>query len=198
MKGHVDMGIDRGMLKDLSNKDLYISMYLSQFLLLVIGAICVFLFGDGLRNMLTNLQLDWYNGLWQGSVFAVVALGVNALVYIVFSKESLDDGGLNERVFAQMSPLHILFFCAVVAFCEEWLFRAVLQEIFGLPIASVLFALVHFRYVKKPILFTYVLILSVSLGLLFEETSNFVAVVGAHFFINTILGFILRYKKKSE
>ncbi|WP_054710722.1 CPBP family intramembrane glutamic endopeptidase [Bacillus sp. JCM 19041] len=163
------MSVDRDVLNGMTNKDLYISMYLSQILMFVIGAICAFVLGDGFRNMLTDLPLDWYNGLWQGSVFALFALGVNALVYMLFSKKSLDDGGLNERVFAQMSPLHILFFCAVVAFCEEWLFRAVLQQFFGLPIASVLFAFVHFRYVKKPVLFTYVLILSISLGLFLRK-----------------------------
>ncbi|MEK1830639.1 CPBP family intramembrane glutamic endopeptidase [Priestia megaterium] len=60
-----------------------------------------------------------------------------------------DDGGINERLFANRSVPHLILICIIVACSEEILFRGVIQVQFGLFWASIVFALVHIRYLKK-------------------------------------------------
>src|SRR5699024_11474282 len=54
----------------------------------------------------------------------------------------------------------------------ELLFRGVLQTTFGYIPASVIFALVHVRYLSKPVLLISVLLISFFIGYLFEVTGN--------------------------
>lgn len=188
------MGEAKNELNEVSDRDLYTSMYASQFILFLISLVIIVIFSrSSVNSFLTSIELNWFTGLWQGSIFALIALLINTVLYQWLPKRFLDDGGLNERVFKNMGFVHIIFFCLVVAFIEEWLFRAVLQQLFGLPIASLLFALVHFRYVKKPVLFSYVLFISVALGLMYEQTNNLASVIIAHFISNAVLAFVLRY-----
>lgn len=188
------MSEKRNEFNDISDRDLYLSMYSSQFILLIASVVILITFSSSPIRFLLSIEFHWLSGLWQGLLFALSALLINAALYQLLPRTFLDDGGLNERVFKHMGFVHIVLFCLVVAVVEEWLFRAVLQQLFGLPIASLLFALVHFRYLRKPVLFSYVLFISVALGLLYERTNNLAAVIIAHFLSNTVLALIMRYK----
>jgi membrane protease YdiL (CAAX protease family) len=98
-------------------------------------------------------------------------------------------------VFSNLHPVHIGFLSLIVAMSEEILFRGVLQSQFGIWIASLLFALVHFRYLSNLFLFTITIGLSFSLGILFFLTENLLTVIVAHFVIDFILGLLIRYQK---
>ncbi|SDC41876.1 CPBP family intramembrane glutamic endopeptidase [Shouchella lonarensis] len=190
------MSLSREQLQQLPNRELYMSVYLSQAFMLSVALGISALFGNGIQKGISQLTWHWHDGLWQGASFAIIVLIINLLLYRVVPARWLDDGGINDRVFRSMGICHMVFFCLVVAIVEEWLFRGVLQPLVGLPVASICFALVHVRYIKKPILFFYTLLLSIALGLLYEGTGNFCSVVVAHFLINFLLGVFLRKSAK--
>ena len=82
-----------------------------------------------------------------------------------------------------------------VAFAEELLFRGVLHTTFGYFIASTIFALAHFRYLTKPILFISILFVSFYIGYLFEITGNLVVTIAAHFIVDFLLGLFIRLQR---
>ncbi|GAA3327595.1 hypothetical protein GCM10020331_068170 [Ectobacillus funiculus] len=75
----------------------------------------------------------------------------------VFPESWFDDGGINERMFRGLSIPHLLGVTLLIGTCEELLFRGILQTHFGLIAASVMFAVLHVRYIKKAIFFIFVL-----------------------------------------
>src|SRR5690606_27116232 len=87
-------------------------------------------------------------------------------------KSMYDDGGINERIFQQRNILHILFLCVLISVTEEILFRGILQSHFGIYIASLIFALLHIRYLNKWLLLVSVVLISFLLGIVFEITNN--------------------------
>src|SRR5699024_12648954 len=66
----------------------------------------------------------------------------------------------------------IIIITLIVAISEEVLFRGVIQTTFGYIFASSLFAIIHIRYLKKPILFLLVHFTSFLIGYLFLITEN--------------------------
>ncbi|MEM5598897.1 CPBP family glutamic-type intramembrane protease [Niallia circulans] len=57
---------------------------------------------------------------------------------------------MNKRVFENRNPFHIAFIALMVAFCEEILFRGVIQTNLGLLLSCLLFAMMHYRYLFNP------------------------------------------------
>ncbi|MFD2371805.1 CPBP family intramembrane glutamic endopeptidase [Brevibacillus sp. GCM10020057] len=104
-----------------------------------------------------------------------------------------DDGQVNEMVFGQMSPIMTLLVCIAVGVGEEWLFRGVIQPFVGNVWTSVIFSLVHFRYLKKPLLFLSVMGTSLLLGLLFQRTGTLWPSIAAHIIIDLLLAYYLQY-----
>lgn len=135
-----------------------------------------------------------------GGGVAIAIVVVDLILDRMLPKSWLDDGGINERVFKNLSLVELTLLCFVIAVAEELLFRAVLQTAFGLIIASTIFALIHFRYLKKPVLFINVWIVSFLLGVLFHWTGNIGVTIVAHFLIDFLLGLTIRqrYKRKQS
>lgn len=82
-----------------------------------------------------------------------------------------------------------------IAIAEELLFRGVLQTVFGFFSASVIFILVHFRYLNKPVLLISVIVTSFLLGFLYEATGNLYTVIVTHFIVDFLLGMIIHFKR---
>lgn len=76
----------------------------------------------------------------------------------------------------------------IVAISEEVLFRGVIQSVFGYIVASTLFALMHYRYFKKIVLFSLLVLLSFLLGFLFELTNSLYVTIVFHFIVDFLLG----------
>src|SRR5690625_1741473 len=112
---------------------------------------------------------------------------------VILPKKYFDDGGINERIFKNQSIFNIFIIALIVAVSEELLFRGLIQTIFGYFIASTLFALVHVRYLRKPVLLISVLLISFYLGYLYEITNNLFVTIFAHFIVDFLLGVIIRY-----
>lgn len=183
------------ILQNISDKDLKKSLLFSQALFLLISLLLSLIlferFFDWFQYFNVNLKEIFYYGLVPGLMVVMIDL----VLMKVLPKHHLDDGGINERVFQNRSVPDIFFLTLVIAISEELLFRGVVQTTFGYFSASVIFALVHFRYLKKPILFISVLLLSFYIGFLFKITGNLFVTITMHFIIDFLLGLIIRFQK---
>lgn len=130
-----------------------------------------------------------------GFLSALVVIFIELVIIYITPKKWWDDGGINELIFKNESVSFIFIFTLTVAICEEFLFRGVVQTTFGYVFASVLFAVVHIRYLKKPLLFFAVLFLSFYIGWVYEHTANLIVPIVMHFFIDFLLGLVIRLKK---
>ncbi|WP_280768267.1 CPBP family intramembrane glutamic endopeptidase [Salipaludibacillus daqingensis] len=184
------------LIKKLTDKELILNLYVTQIGMLVI-AILISLF---LGNVFLPFQHLFFqlDHLMIGFVFGIGVVLIELFLYRIVPRKWFDDGGINERVFSALHPIHIVFISLIVAISEEILFRGVLQSQFGIWIASFIFALVHFRYLSNIFLFSVTVALSFSLGGLFLWTENLLTVIVAHFIIDVILGLLIRYKSKGK
>ncbi|MCL7745870.1 CPBP family intramembrane glutamic endopeptidase [Halalkalibacter alkaliphilus] len=179
---------------ELTDRELKLNVYATQVILLILAGIIGWFVFDNWHEFI---------GLFQVNIGLIIGVGGGVAVFIVLldiilerllPKSWLDDGGINERVFRHLSLLELTILCLVIAVAEELLFRAVLQSAFGLVIASTLFALIHFRYLNKPVLFLNVWLVSFLLGALFYWTGNIMVTIFAHFLIDFLLGLFIRYQ----
>ena len=186
------MNIQRRSIEDMSPKEIRLNLYMTQFIIIGVSFV--------LAYILFENKNDFYN-MWKWdptSIFVIgsgVAGSIVLLDYIamkVFPESWFDDGGINERMFQGISVLHLLVITFVIGFAEELLFRGILQTHFGLMIASLIFAVLHIRYVMKPFLFCFVCIISFMFGYVFQWTGNLFITIFAHFLIDFIMGLQMR------
>ncbi|ARK30268.1 CPBP family intramembrane glutamic endopeptidase [Halalkalibacter krulwichiae] len=182
----------REIVAELTDRQLVLNVYLSQFIMLLLAIILSFFVFDHWIDFLELFQGNLLTVVFLSGAIATVIVMVDLLMERVFPKEWLDDGGINERVFRGLTIPKLFLLCAVVAIAEELLFRAVIQSTFGLIIASSVFALIHIRYLDKPVLFINVCLASFLLGGLFYWTGSITVTIFTHFLIDVILGLIIR------
>ncbi|MDR4888752.1 type II CAAX endopeptidase family protein [Fredinandcohnia sp. QZ13] len=180
------------IIKHLPDKEIVFHLYLTQGILLVVSLVLGFFFFDNwsLFTKLWNWK-DW-NILFIGSAFALVVVIVDLLLMKWLPEAMYDDGGINERIFQKRSIPHIFILCLLISFSEEILFRGVIQTHFGLFIASLIFAVLHVRYLYKWVLLTSVVLLSFLLGYIYELYQNLWITVYAHFWIDFIFAVKIR------
>jgi membrane protease YdiL (CAAX protease family) len=175
---------------NLDSRTLALNVYISQgiLFLLGLGGLYFFYIRSGTDWTRVFFVLDIGNVLWYGTLTALAVIVLEIVLLTVLPSDMFDDGGLNERLFRDLSVWHIAVLCLVVAISEEFLFRAVIQPGLDVWWTSILFAVVHVRYLKKWVMVTTVFAISVLFGTLFEKTGTIWTVVWAHFLIDFILG----------
>ncbi|KHF40374.1 CPBP family intramembrane glutamic endopeptidase [Halalkalibacter okhensis] len=187
---------------ELTDRELKLNVYATQAIMLIIAGIFGWFVFDSWHEFIALFQVDIGLIIGVGGTVAVVIVLLDIILDRYLPKSWMDDGGINERVFRDLTFFELTILCLIIAICEELLFRAVLQTAFGLVIASTIFALIHFRYLYKPVLFINVWLVSFLLGALFHWTGNVVVTIFAHFIIDFLLGLFIRYqyryKKESE
>jgi uncharacterized protein len=186
------------LLKQITDDELRKSVLYSQILFLLIAfGLSLFLFDD----------LAVWKSLFHFNLTEVVYFGVLPGIGIVLidmilmhflPMDYFDDGGINKRVFSNLSMTKIVLLTLFIAVAEEALFRGVIQTTFGFMFASLLFAGVHVRYLKKPVLLVSVLFVSFLLGFLYEITDNLLVTVMAHFIVDVLSGLLIRFKYRGE
>ncbi|KON87197.1 membrane protein [Sporosarcina globispora] len=188
------------IIKELTDKELLFHLYLTQVLLLSISLILSFILFNSFEEFQDLFVFPDKNIL----VFGVAAGAAVVLIDLVLMKnlphEMYDDGGLNEKIFQTRNFLHIAFIAAVVAFSEELLFRGVIQTHFGLVFSSIIFALVHYRYLFNWFLFVNIITLSFFIGYIYHITNNLLVTIVMHFLIDFLLGVLIRkrYLKRTK
>jgi len=179
----------------LDRKLLIYNLYLTQFFTLTLAFMLYFIFYRYSPNEVIGLLIpdNLFRSTLYGLIVAIIVIIVNIFLARKLPKEALDDGGINEKIFNNLHIGNIAIIAAVVAFSEEILFRGVLQSAVGIFFTSILFALIHFRYLKKVVLITFTFLTSLALGFLVYYTDWFAAFL-SHFLIDFILGLLIKKK----
>lgn len=180
--------------KLMTTKEVHLSLYVSQLLFLIISIILSFFLFEHLIDWFQYYRFNIRDIIIYGVLPAVVLVFIEIILMKRLPKEMFDDGGINEKVFKGASVGTVFLIALVVAICEEVLFRGVIQTTFGYIFASSLFAIVHVRYLKKPVLFIAVVITSFVIGYLFEQTENLLVVIMFHFTLDFLLGLYVSKK----
>ena len=184
------------IIKNISDEVLLLNVWLTQLIVLIISIILALFSFDHLSQLLNLFEINDINIIYVG-VTAGISVVLLDLILMKFLPSSwFDDGGINNRIFRAIPIWKIFFLTLTIAICEEFLFRGIIQYHTNLWIASVIFALVHYRYLFNPFLFLNVTLLSFFIGVLFKVTDNLFVTIMAHFIIDFLLGIHIRIMHK--
>jgi uncharacterized protein len=181
------------LIRNMKPKDLILNLYMTQILLFIISIVLAFfIFSDAseFKQIWTITDIDI---LVVGGGVGISVILIDFLLMKFLPRDLLDDGGINERIFQSLNIPHIFVLCILISFVEEFLFRGMIQTQFGLLIASLVFALLHIRYLTKWVLFTVVVSLSFVLGYVFQLTGNLWVTIFAHFVIDFVAALKIRF-----
>ncbi|HET7629228.1 MAG TPA: CPBP family intramembrane glutamic endopeptidase [Bacillales bacterium] len=185
-------------IRQLSDHELIINLYVTQLLLAAVTVILAFLFFDYPGDIGEWIRWRPLAIVMYGGGFALLVLLLDWFLTVTVPDELYSDGGVNERIFSALSVPHIFVAALVIAVVEECLFRGVLQVQFGIVFASALFAVLHIRYLRKVVLFFVTVVLSFMLGWLFLVTHNLLATIFAHFVIDFVLGVTVHFHAQKK
>jgi len=179
----------------LTTRLLLINLYFTQGLTLLIGICWIFL---QKRNPfeLFSFQQDVNFVAW-GLGLACVMLMIDFLVSRIMPEDAMDDGGINKMLFSDRPVWHIVCIAAMVAICEELLFRGAIQYAIGPYWTSIIFALIHIRYLKHWIPTGWVFLSSYGLGFIYIQTGSLWAPIVCHFVIDLISGLVIRFRRET-
>ncbi|MGA8944239.1 MAG: type II CAAX endopeptidase family protein [Thermoactinomyces sp.] len=175
-----------------SSRQVLLSFYVSQLLILAVGVPALWWQGKLQTNYFSfDSGLMWILGMGAGCLILLI----EAAMIRWLPQSWMDDGGINRLLFKDRSFIHILGISVLAATSEEILFRGVFQEWLGIWITSLLFVLMHTRYLRKWLLVTVVFLISIGLGYLAEACQNLAPVIIAHGLVDFVLGCYLRFVK---
>lgn len=180
------------IIKDMKDKEVLFHLYLTQLILLILAlTIGYFLFED-IESFLKIWEWNVKEILLFGGGSAIIVIVMDAILMKVLPKNMYDDGGINEKVFKNRPIWHIIIICVIVSCSEELFFRGVLQTHFGYIVASIIFAVMHIRYLYKWVLFVVVVSLSFFIGWIYILTENLFVTIVMHFLIDFIFALIIK------
>ncbi|PKR78876.1 CPBP family intramembrane metalloprotease [Halalkalibacillus sediminis] len=180
------------IVEQLTDRQLLLNLYLSQSMFLFVAIIGIWIFFDSFRTFFQLFQWNPSQVFLYGIVPALLIVIVDIVLIKILPKRFFDDGGINERIFSMLSIPHIFLITFIIAVSEELLFRGLIHTEAGYIIASLVFALIHYRYLHKIVLLISVLLLSFLIGYMYEITQNLLVPIVAHFFIDLLLGIYYR------
>ncbi|AIQ69841.1 CPBP family intramembrane glutamic endopeptidase [Paenibacillus graminis] len=190
-----DIKIKKADPQQLTDKLLLLNLYITQGLTLFIGLIWILL---QKRNPIHILNFpDNAHFVFWALGLAVIMLVVDFLLTHIVPEDSMDDGGINELLFGKRPLWHILVIAAIVSVCEELLFRGAVQHTFGPYWTSILFAVIHVRYLRHWIPTGWVFLSSYGLGYIYIHSGTLWAPILCHFIIDVFSGLVIRYRRSS-
>ena len=178
----------RELINRATDKELQNSLYLTQVMILIISFILGMFLFDDLAEFMALFIWDLQQIILWGGIAGVAVVLLDLILMKLLPSHYYDDGGLNERIFRNRSISQIAFIAAIVAVPEEILFRGMIQTHFGLISASIIFAIVHYRYLFNWYLFLNVIGLSFFIGYVYLQTNNILVTIFMHFLIDFLLG----------
>ena len=178
----------RELINRATDKELQNSLYLTQVMILIISFILGMFLFDDLAEFMALFIWDLQQIILWGGIAGVAVVLLDLILMKLLPSHYYDDGGLNERIFRNRSISQIAFIAAIVAVPEELLFRGMIQTHFGLISASIIFAIVHYRYLFNWYLFLNVIGLSFFIGYVYLQTNNILVTIFMHFLIDFLLG----------
>lgn len=178
-------------LQEMDEATLRLNLFFTQGIVLMV-AMLGSLFFLGFRQSLLLFSFPGVKDLLFAAVLITSVVLINILSEKLVPKSWQDDGDINKRIFLGLSWPITLMLCLLVGIGEEWLFRGVIQSYIGNGWTSLLFTLIHFRYLRKPFLLISVFVTSYLLGSLFEMSHRLLAPILAHALIDFILATYLQ------
>lgn len=186
------------IVRQLSSNDLKKSVLYTQIIIFFISIILSLFLFNSFTDWVKLFDFDILMIIYYGVIPAGIVIFIDLVIDKYIPNHYIDDGGINNKLFKNQSVLSIFIIALIVSIAEELLFRGVLQTVFGYVFASSLFAIIHIRYLKKPILLISIIGLSFYIGYLFEITQNLLVTMTAHFLIDFILGLIIKFRTRGE
>ena len=183
------------LIRGLTDRELLFHLYMTQIILLTISIILGILLFDHF-SFLSYFRLNDIRIVNIGLPAGILVVIVDIILMKWLPSSFYDDGGLNERIFKNKNILQIIWIAALVAFSEELLFRGIIQTKIGLIFASVIFAVIHYRYLFNWYLFFNIVLLSFFIGFIYEWTNNFAVTIVMHFIIDFLLGMYIKIRQK--
>ena len=180
------------LISRMKDREVLFHLYITQLLLLIAAGISAFFLFKDVETFKSVWEVDLPEVLIYGGGSAFIVIVIDLVLMKFLPKSLLDDGGINEKVFRKRTIPHIFLLAAVIAFSEELLFRGIVQTNFGIVIASIVFALLHYRYLLKWVLLLAVVLLSFLLGVLYELTENLWVTIFSHFLIDAVFAIKIR------
>lgn len=177
----------------LTDRLLLINLYLTQGLTLIIGLIILFFQKRSPFSVMEFPKSDEF--LYWGIGLAIIMFLADLLISRFVNEDKLDDGGINVLLFRKRPVWHIVVISMVVAICEELLFRGAIQHSIGPYWCSILFALIHVRYLNHFIPTGWVFLSSYGLGFIYIQTGSLWAPILCHFLIDCISGLVIKFRR---
>jgi membrane protease YdiL (CAAX protease family) len=182
--------------REISERTLLINLYFTQALILLFAFLLMWWL-----HITPGSLLIAHNGagatiVTYGILLAAAVLCSDFVLARWIPKHVTDDGGMNEKIFANRSFWHLIVICLVVSVCEELLFRGAIQNSIGVYWTSVLFAVIHVRYLQHWLMTLLVFAISYGLGWIYIQTGTLLTPIIAHFIIDFVLGYHLRGENK--
>jgi uncharacterized protein len=184
------------LINDLSERELLLHLYITQTILLSLSLILGWFIYKDIWFIEAFFNWNDTSILSMGLLVGILVVILDLLFMKILPKSFYDDGGLNERIFKNRSIFHIAFIALIVAFSEEVLFRGIIQTHLGLIAASVIFAIIHYRYLFNWYLFANIIILSFVIGYIYHLTENLAVTFVMHFIVDFLLGSFIMVKNK--
>jgi membrane protease YdiL (CAAX protease family) len=179
-------------IQDIDERILLINLYFTQFLVLILAVLLIWWFQISPIDLFIPYSGVQATMVTYGILYAALVLFVDFLLARWIPKHVTDDGGMNEKIFANRSLWHLAIICMVVSVCEELLFRGAIQNEIGVYWTSILFTVIHIRYLRHWLMTSLVFAISYGLGWIYVETGTIVTPIIAHFIIDFVLGYHLR------
>ena len=185
------------MISSLSDKELLYHLYVTQIIILIISFILGLLLFDDFSYW-GNFHLNDPDVIKIGVTAGIAVVMIDVILMKELPSSFYDDGGLNERIFKHRNSFHIFLIAAFVAFSEELLFRGIIQTKVGLILASIIFAIIHYRYLFNWYLFVNIVLLSFVIGAIYQWTGNFAVTFMMHFVIDFLLGIYIKFRHSQQ
>lgn len=197
--GNTALALSQEFLQQLNTIELAVSvldvvLQQAAFVLLALAGAGLFIRRDlaGINRRL-GLEIPTPGQLAIGALVIVLLIliqGTIGGIWALLDPEQAEQlGSLNEALLAGFDSVGEWFVLALASGTgEEILFRGALQPVFGLPVTSLLFAVVHIQYGLTPITFV-VFFLGLILGIVRRYTNTTVAIF-VHFGYNFALGLL--------
>ncbi|MGP4070283.1 lysostaphin resistance A-like protein [Halobacillus sp. B29] len=187
------------VIKMMTDQEVTLQLILTQLLLLILSILgSFFLFDSFWSEWKSIFEVTFNDWIWFGVLPGLIVLMIDFILMNRLPKQYYDDGGINNKVFKNRSIPGIIGVTLLVAISEEMLFRGVLHTEYGYWVASLLFALLHFRYLSKIVLLISVLFVSFFIGYMFELTGSLTVTITAHFIIDVVLAMWIRLGNRGE
>jgi membrane protease YdiL (CAAX protease family) len=180
-------------ISSISTRTLLLNVYFTQMITLIIALLLYWIQN---RNPLREFDFPIPFNAWiWGCGFVIVVMVIDVMITRWVPEDVTDDGGINDKIFQSLPLIHIAILSFVVAVCEELLFRGTLQYWIGAYWTSIVFALLHFRYLKHWLMTGLVFSISYGLGWIMIHTGTLWTPIIAHFLLDFIMGIIIRFRR---